>query len=124
LGRVVVGVVAGLLIGAVAAVMGVAGGEPLIPTIVLLYGLDIKVAGSLSMAVALPPMLAAFARYGRDGSFDVLRQSGRFVALMACGSVASTVSGGLLMGAVPSVMIIPLLATSPVGSPQGLGPPA
>jgi len=51
LGRVVVGVVAGLLIGAVAAVMGVAGGEPLIPTIVLLYGLDIKVAGSLSMAV-------------------------------------------------------------------------
>jgi len=124
LGRVVVGVVAGLLIGAVAAVMGVAGGEPLIPTIVLLYGLDIKVAGSLSMAVALPPMLAAFARYGRDGSFDVLRQSGRFVALMACGSVASTVSGGLLMGAVPSVMIIPLLATSLVGSPQGLGPPA
>jgi uncharacterized membrane protein YfcA len=104
--------------------MGVAGGEPLIPTVVLLYGLDIKVAGSLSLAVALPTMLAAFARYGRDGSFDVLRQSGRFVALMACGSVAGTVIGGLLMGAVPSIVIIPLLAALLVAAPQGLGPPA
>ena len=34
----------------VAALMGVAGGELLIPTIVLLYGLDIKIAGSLSLA--------------------------------------------------------------------------
>ena len=37
--------------------MGVAGGELLIPTIVLLYGVDIKIAGSLSLAVSLPTML-------------------------------------------------------------------
>jgi uncharacterized membrane protein YfcA len=41
--------------------MGVAGGELLIPTIVLLYGIDIKLAGSLSLAVSLPTMLVAFA---------------------------------------------------------------
>ena len=116
LGRVVAGVVSGLLIGAVAAVMGVAGGELLIPTIVLLYGLDIKVAGSLSLAVSLPTMLVAFARYSRDGSFQVLRRSGRFVALMAIGSVTGTVTGGLLLGAVPSVVIVPLLAALLVGS--------
>jgi len=42
--------------------MGVAGGGLLIPTIVPLYGVNIKIAGSLSLAVSLPTMLVAFAR--------------------------------------------------------------
>jgi hypothetical protein len=58
--QVVAGVVAGFLIGLAASVMGVAGGELLIPTIVLLYGIDIKTAGSLSLMVSLPTMIAAF----------------------------------------------------------------
>ncbi|MDQ0779873.1 putative membrane protein YfcA [Streptomyces aurantiacus] len=66
------GAVAGFGIGVVAAIMGVAGGELLIPTIVLLFGLDIRTAGSLSLLVSLPTMLVAFARYSRDGSFAVL----------------------------------------------------
>ena len=41
------GVVAGVGIGIVAALLGVAGGELLIPTIVLLFGADLKLAGSL-----------------------------------------------------------------------------
>lgn len=69
--RVPCGVVAGFGIGAVAAIMGVAGGELLIPTIVLLFGADIKAAGSLSLLVSLPTMLVAFARYSRDRSFAV-----------------------------------------------------
>ncbi|HUR75551.1 MAG TPA: sulfite exporter TauE/SafE family protein [Sporichthya sp.] len=52
--RVVAGVAAGVATGIVAALMGVAGGELLIPTIVLLCGLDIKLAGSVSLAVSLP----------------------------------------------------------------------
>jgi uncharacterized protein len=54
--QAVAGVVAGFGIGVVAAIMGVAGGELLIPTIVLLYGLDIKTAGSMSLLVSLPTM--------------------------------------------------------------------
>ena len=50
------------VIGVVAAVMGVAGGGLLIPMIVPLYGVNIKIAGSLSLAVSLPTMLVAFAR--------------------------------------------------------------
>ncbi|MGC5413353.1 sulfite exporter TauE/SafE family protein, partial [Streptomyces sp. DT225] len=46
------GVVAGFGIGVGAAIMGVAGGELLIPTIVLLFGLDIKTAGRLSLLVS------------------------------------------------------------------------
>jgi len=44
-----IGVVAGFGIGVVAAVMGVAGGELLIPTITLLYAVDVKLAGGLPL---------------------------------------------------------------------------
>ena len=108
-GQVAAGVVAGFGIGVVAALMGVAGGELLIPTIVLLFGLNLKLAGSVSLAVSLPTMLMAFARYSRDSSFVVLRQNGRFVALMAGGSVAGTNMGGLLLGVVPEQVLVPLL---------------
>ena len=57
---------AGFGIGVVAALLGVAGGELLIPTLVLLFGADIKLAGSLSLAVSLPTMLVGFTRYSRD----------------------------------------------------------
>ncbi|MFD0481417.1 sulfite exporter TauE/SafE family protein [Kineococcus sp. GCM10028916] len=107
--RIPVGVLAGVGIGIVAAIMGVAGGELLIPTIVLLFAVDIKTAGSLSLAVSLPTMLVAFARYSRDGSFAVLRANRGFVIAMAAGSVAGTVIGGLLLGVVPTAVLIPLL---------------
>ncbi len=104
------GVVAGFGIGVVAAIMGVAGGELLIPTIVLLFAVDIKTAGSLSLLVSLPTMLVAFARYSRDGSFAVLRGNLRFVTVMATGSVAGALLGGLLLGVFPDLVLIPALA--------------
>lgn len=103
------GVLAGAGIGVVAALMGVAGGELLIPAIVLLYGVDIKVAGSLSLLVSLPTMLVAFARYSRDRSFVVLREQTRFLIAMAAGSVAGTIAGGFLLGIVSDAVLIPVL---------------
>ncbi|MGV9267603.1 sulfite exporter TauE/SafE family protein [Kitasatospora sp. NPDC003701] len=104
------GVVTGFGIGVVAAIMGVAGGELLIPTIVLLFAVDIKTAGSLSLLVSLPTMLVAFARYSRDGSFAVLRANVRFTAVTAAGSIIGAVLGGLLLGVFPDVVLIPALA--------------
>lgn len=107
--RFLVAALAGLGIGAVAALMGVAGGELLIPTIVLLFGIDIKTAGSLSLLVALPTMLVAFARYSRDRSFQVLRDNFAFVLTMAAGSVVGTLLGGMLLGIAPVALLIPIL---------------
>jgi hypothetical protein len=42
------------------------------PTLVLLFGADIKLARSLSLAVSLPTMLVDFTRYNQDQSFSVL----------------------------------------------------
>ena len=105
----VVGVIAGFGIGVVAAIMGVAGGELLIPTITVLYGVDVKLAGSLSLLVSLPTMLVAFFRYSRDQAFTVLGQHPRFIAAMAGGSIVGTFLGGLLLGAVSEAVLIPLV---------------
>jgi len=108
--QAVAGVVAGLAIGAVAALMGVAGGELLIPTLILLFGVDIKLAGSLSLAVSLPTMIVGFARYSRDRSFVVLGENRRFVLVMAMGSIVGSYVGGLLLGWVASSVLLPVLA--------------
>jgi uncharacterized membrane protein YfcA len=104
------GVAAGFAIGIVAALLGVAGGELLIPTLVLLFGVDIKLAGSLSLAVSLPTMLVGFARYSRDRSFVVLAENRRFVLVMAAGSIVGSFIGGRLLGLVPNTILLPLLA--------------
>jgi len=103
------GVLAGFGIGVVAAVMGVAGGELLIPTITVLYALDVKLAGSLSLLVSLPTMAVAFLRYSRDQAFVVLRQERGFIAWLAFGSILGTVVGGLALGSVPSGVIVPIV---------------
>lgn len=84
------------------ALMGVAGGELLIPTCVLLFGVDLKLAGSLAMAVSLPTMLMGFVRYSRDPTFAVIRRERRFLALLCLGSLIGVALGGLLLGAVPT----------------------
>ncbi|MEV2270886.1 sulfite exporter TauE/SafE family protein [Nonomuraea africana] len=108
--QAVAGVASGFGIGVVAAIMGVAGGELLIPTIVLLYSVDIKTAGSLSLLVSLPTMLVAFARYSRDGSFSVLGANLRITATMVAGSIVGALLGGLLLGVIPDLVLIPILA--------------
>ena len=108
--QALVGVVAGFGIGIVAALLGVAGGELLIPTLVLLFGADIKLAGSLSLAVSLPTMIVGLTRYSRDRSFAVLRQNRRFVLVMAAGSIVGSFIGGQLLGLIPTMWLLPLLA--------------
>ncbi|SFO06518.1 Sulfite exporter TauE/SafE [Streptomyces sp. cf124] len=100
----------GFGIGVVAALMGVAGDELLIPTIVLLFAVDIKSAGSLSLLVSPPTMLVAFARYSRDGSFAVIGANFRFTMVMAAGSIAGAMLGGLLLGVFSELVLIPVLA--------------
>lgn len=107
--QVTLGVTGGFGIGLVAAVLGVAGGELLIPTITVLFAVDVKLAGRLSLMVSLPTMVVAFLRYSRDQAFGVLRQHAYFVGTMIAGSVTGSVVGGLLLGLVPEALLVPLV---------------
>jgi uncharacterized membrane protein YfcA len=55
-------------------------------------------------------MLVAFARYSRDGSFAVLAANVRFTLVMAAGSVAGALLGGLLVGMFSDLVFIPVMA--------------
>ncbi|SFY33508.1 sulfite exporter TauE/SafE family protein [Azotobacter vinelandii] len=108
--QLVAGVVAGFAIGVVASLMGIAGGELLIPTLILLFGADIKLAGSLSLVVSLPTMIVGFTRYSRDGSFKAIKENKTFVLIMAAGSLVGTWIGGNLLGIIPNTVLLPMLA--------------
>lgn len=104
------GVGAGVVIGFIASLLGVAGGELLIPTLIPLFGVEVKLAGSLSLAVSLPTMIVGFVRYSRDGSFAILEGNQSFVVAMAAGSLAGAWVGSLLLGVVPGAVLLPVLA--------------
>jgi uncharacterized membrane protein YfcA len=98
--RLVVAIPLGLAIGAVAALLGVAGGELLIPTLIFLFGADVTAAGTASILVSLVLVPTALWRYARldtlPGSADI-----RAVAVpMGAGSILGAVAGGLAAGLV------------------------
>jgi len=107
---IIAGMVAGFIIGVIASLLGVAGGEFLIPTLILLFAADVKLAGSVSLAVSLPTMLVGFTRYSRDQNFSVVRLNWVFLLVMAAGSIVGTFIGGLLLGIVPNGVLLPMLA--------------
>lgn len=107
--EIIVGIAAGFIIGAVASLLGVAGGELLIPTIVILYGVDVKIAGSLSLAISLPTMLVGFVRYTKSQSFVILQEErGLFISL-AIGSIVGAAIGSALLGIISSDILVFLL---------------
>jgi uncharacterized membrane protein YfcA len=108
--RWLVGLIAGLGIGMVAALLGVAGGELLIPTIVLLYGIDIKLAGSLSLMVSLPTMIVSFARYSRSDAFAIIRYERTLLSWMAAGSIVGAAIGSMLLGIIPTNFLLIMLS--------------
>lgn len=104
------GILAGVIIGAIASLLGVAGGELYIPAIILIYGIDIKLAGSLSLAISLPTMLVAFFRYSKDESFKILYKNKSFVLIMGIGSIIGTYIGALFLGIITTDILIPILS--------------
>ncbi|EEK5112038.1 TSUP family transporter, partial [Salmonella enterica] len=100
---IIAGVIAGFFIG------NVAGGELLIPTIVILFGADIKLAGSLSLMISLPTMIVGFSRYTNADAFQILRKEKKLFVWMVIGSVIGAAIGGLMLGMFPVRVLMTLL---------------
>ena len=67
---------AGVGIGAVSTLLGVAGGELIIPTLVLAFGVPIKAAGTMSLLISIPTMLVGLAPHRARGAFQDVGQMG------------------------------------------------
>ena len=102
--RVPAGVLFGLGIGLVSSLLGVAGGELLIPTLVFGFGADIKTAGTASLLVSLPTVAVGVIRYARRGAFARAALTGT-VAPMGVGSVVGALLGGLLVPSAPQALL-------------------
>jgi hypothetical protein len=102
------GMLAGVVIG---VVMGcdMAACLLFVPAIVLLYGLDIKVAGSLALMAGLPLLLVGLLRGHGAATLAVLRQEQRQFVALACGAVLGAALGALLLGLLPSRILMTLL---------------
>ncbi len=107
--QVAVGALAGLGIGLVSSVLGVAGGELIIPTMVFLFGADIKTAGTASLIISLPTVVVGVARYAARGALAGREALADTVAPMSAGSILGAVAGGLLVGLVPTAVLKMLL---------------
>ena len=100
--QTIIGFISGIVIGLFSSMLGVAGGELIIPTIMLLYGIDIKLAGTLSLMVSLPTIIVGLYRYRNKEPFRIVMPNVKFIAFMAIGSIGGSWIGKSLLGIVSS----------------------
>ncbi len=95
-------VVAGLLIGAVSSMLGVAGGEFIIPILIFIFGADVRTAGTASVLISIPVVLTGVARHWLTGHYRSVSMFQNLILPMALGSLAGAMLGGYLAAWVPS----------------------
>lgn len=98
--RLIAGFGSGILIGVVSSMLGVAGGELIIPVLILLYSLDIKLAGSISLCVSLPTILTGLYKYRQNKAFPALKANKPFIMIMTAGSILGAFAGSIFLDTV------------------------
>lgn len=103
--RIPAGVLFGLAIGLVSSLLGVAGGEIIIPTLVFAFGVDIKTAGTASLLISFPTVLVGLLKYASRGAFRDHSSLRNTVAPMGVGSVLGAIVGGMLAGVISASVL-------------------
>lgn len=103
--RIVSGIILGLAIGLVSSLLGVAGGEVIIPTLIFGFGVDMKTAGTASLLISLPTVIVGIMKYANQGAFSDRSIINRTVVPMGIGSVIGAIIGGMLVGFIPSAIL-------------------
>ena len=114
--RSISGIALGFVIGAISGLLGVAGGEVIIPTLILGFGASIKAAGSLSQMVSIPTVLTGFVRHYRAGALNDREIVMRLILPMGLGAIAGGIGGGLLSSVAPSSFLKAMLGVILIAS--------
>jgi uncharacterized protein len=103
-------ITAGLLVGAISSLLGVAGGEFIIPILIFIFGADIRTAGTASVLISIPVVLTGVARHWLTGHYRSQSLLGYLVLPMAVGSGVGAMVGGYLAASAPTEVLRILLA--------------
>lgn len=107
--RTAAGFAAGLFVGAISSLLGVAGGEFIIPILMFGFGLDIKTSGTLSVLISLPVVAAGVIRHRLSGHYRSRDVLVNLVLPMSAGSIVGAIAGGVLANHAPTAAIKVLL---------------
>jgi uncharacterized protein len=94
--RALAALLAGMVVGAVSSLLGVAGGELIIPVLIFLFGADIRTAGTASVLISIPVVVTGVVRHILTGHFRSPSMLGYLVLPMSAGSVLGAIVGGYL----------------------------
>ncbi|MBX9590930.1 MAG: sulfite exporter TauE/SafE family protein [Hyphomonadaceae bacterium] len=97
-----VAIVAGMLVGAISSLLGVAGGEFIIPILIFIFGADIHTAGTASVLISIPVVLTGVARHWLTGHYRSQSLLVYLVLPMAIGSGVGAMVGGYLAAWAPT----------------------
>lgn len=103
--RPMVGVAAGLGIGLVSSLLGVAGGEFIIPTMMLAFGADVRTAGTASLLISLPTVAVGVLRFQVQGAYREPHVLRSLILPMALGSAAGAIIGAALLPFAPTAAL-------------------
>lgn len=116
--RTPVAILAGLVVGAISSLLGVAGGEFIIPILIFIFGADIRTAGTASVLISIPIVLTGVARHALTGHYRSPSMFHNLILPMMLGSLIGAVIGGHLAAWVPTdtlrVVLAAILAISAV----------
>ena len=95
----------GVVAGALGALVGIGGGVVLVPALVLVFGLDFRVAVAISLVAVIATSTAAGSVYVAAGQTNM-----RLGMTLEIATTAGGITGGLLATAVPTTWLALLLA--------------
>ena len=97
----VLGVFIGLGVGMVSSLLGVAGGELLIPVLIFIFGADVRTSGTAAIVISLAIVSFGLWRYHRLGMIPKGRGIRRITAAMTVGAFVGAFLGGLALSFAP-----------------------
>lgn len=107
--QVMAGLIAGVVIGIFSSMLGVAGGELIIPTIILIFAVDIKLAGSLSLVISMPTILMGLFKFSKNHRLKEIKSERTLMIFMGVGSIVGALIGSNLLRYVSSTMLYYIL---------------
>lgn len=103
--ELIVAVICGVIIGIISSLLGVAGGEVIIPILILIFGIDVKLAGTMSLIISLPTIIVGITRHTRNKMYSNKSEISSLVVPMGISSIIGASIGAILVIYAPSELL-------------------